>query len=524
MKKSVILFSALAASMLPFNAFAAEDSVHVHVTISREKTLLDQEIVVTDEDGDGRLTSEDAIITAHNCFYPGGAVFGYAGENYIWGMQGGYLYQNISKGETEDPEFFCEANERRELKDGDSLTWWAEAACEETYYIQSDYLYNKLYADAIPQGTEIDVTVMHMIPTKPKDVPAAGVSLMLDGEKTGEITDADGKATLKLDTPGDHILSVDSAALDGTFFCDLYFTVIPADEQIQTHAVIRTSNNEEERACFDHTITVTDWDADGRLTTDDLLFQVHEKYFPGGDSIGIGQNMIWGRYGHFVCEMTDASGKLLYSGAAANKRAIAYELEPGCTVTFRPENKLEETYQLTWGDGTSVQPIYANEPGFRTTVFAVHWLPDSSVPQPIANAELLIDGEQTGIFTDEEGYALIPMNESGMHTITANAAGVEADALNALTFEVGEPEIIADAEEPAETEMTAAPETAETNLESRVTKQPANAPASQSRAAARKDTAAAEDNTHSSELPLFLSSLAFSGGLFAVFAAIRKRS
>ena len=527
MKKSVILISALAASMIPFRAFAAEESVRVHVTISQEQIVLDQDITVTDVDGDGRLTSEDAILTAHNSYYPGGAAAGYAGEEFIWGMQGGYIYENISKGETEDPEFFCAVEDRRELKNGDSLSWWADAVCDETYYIKSDYLYEKLFADAIPQGTEIDVKVMHMIPTQPNDVPAANVELLMDGKKTGVITDKDGNAKLRLDTVGEHILSVDSEKLGGEYYCDLYFSVIPADEQVQTHVVIRTSNNKDERACFDHTIAVTDWDKDGRLTTDDALWQIHEKYFPGGDSIGLGQDMIWGRSGMFVCEMTNAAGKNVFSGAAANKRAIAYDLEPGCTVTFRPENKLWESYQLTWGDGISVSTLNSPEPGFRTTVFAVHWLPDSSVPQAIANTELLIDGRPSGIFTDEEGYAIVPMNESGTHTITA--AGFSADALNTLTFEVGEPEIIADAESetdaPASTEITAAPETDETAVESsRVTKQPANAPAVQSQAAAWKDiSGSAKNGADSSELPMLFASLAISGGLFAVFTAIRRK-
>ena len=91
MKKSVILISALAASMIPFSAFsasAAEDSANIHITITMEEKVLDTELTVKDCDNDGRLTVDDALFEAHEQFYPGGAAAGFSKDYawYIWGL------------------------------------------------------------------------------------------------------------------------------------------------------------------------------------------------------------------------------------------------------------------------------------------------------------------------------------------------------------------------------------------------------------------------------------------------------
>lgn len=458
MKKTVnmIMFSALAAAMIPFRAFAAPESVNVHVTIAQEQTVADSNITVTDANGDGKLTGEDALIAAHNIFYPGGADAGFAGEDFIWGMRGSYSFMRNGIGGQDDT--VVNPGYAEELKNGDSLSWALDIPAVETYYFVSEFLNRQTYSDSIAQGTELDLKLMHLIPTLPEDVPAAGVEILMDGKSTGAVTGADGKAVLKLDTVGEHTISADTSKLGYPFYYAEHVDVIPAETTVRANVIVRTSNRAEESECFAHEISIVDWDQDGKLTSDDALYQVHERYYPGGVFGGLGQDMIWGRHGEFLCEVQNAAGETVFSGAAANKKANCYELEPGCKVTFRPKDLLREEYRLTWSDGsTDTVPTY--ETGRELYVTAQHWLPDSAVVQMIPGVQILLDGEEIGCTTNEDGLAIVPLKQPGSHTITVKADN--ADAFNSLSCNITAQEVLsADAAEvsaePAETIEAAA--------------------------------------------------------------------
>ena len=99
MKKSFAMAAALA---MAFSAVAvntyAEDETKVYVTISdcNSALVLTQEPVnVTDIDGDGKLTVNDALYIAHENNYEGGAAAGYKtsvgqfglGLDVLWGKE-----------------------------------------------------------------------------------------------------------------------------------------------------------------------------------------------------------------------------------------------------------------------------------------------------------------------------------------------------------------------------------------------------------------------------------------------------
>ncbi|MBR5405113.1 MAG: hypothetical protein IK107_02340 [Oscillospiraceae bacterium] len=238
MKHSVMLFAALAAVLLPFRADAAEESVNVHVRIAQvEKVVLDEDINVTDQDGDGKLTSGDAILLAHDLYFPGGAARGFADESFIWGLQGEYFYTNISAGETSDPELHNPVGQRRDLREGDSLTWEAGSMHNEMFYICSPSL-DELNENGgqIPQGAEIKVAVNHVIPTQPTDEPTPGVEITLNGEPTGIYTDEHGWAALKLNKAGTYSVGAVTDAYGIPFIWERTFTVEPAKLQIQLAA------------------------------------------------------------------------------------------------------------------------------------------------------------------------------------------------------------------------------------------------------------------------------------------------
>lgn len=465
MKKTVnmIMLSALTASMIPFRTFAAEQSVNVHVLISQDKTVVDSTIDVTDENSDGRVTPEDALIAAHNIFYPGGADAGCAGDEYIWGQRGGYCFQRNGIGSQDDT--VVDPGYTKDLVNGDSLSWTLDIPATETYYFISEFLNRQTYSDSIAQGAEIDLQLMHLIPTQPKDVPTSGVEILVDGSSTGICTDADGKAVLKMDTVGEHRITANTEKLGYPFCYAELVDVIPAETTVRAAVTVRTSNRAEEAACFSHEISVVDWDQDGTLTTDDALFQVHDRYYPGGVFGGLGQNMIWGRKGEFICEVQNAAGETVFTGAAANKKANSYDLEPGCKVTFRPESVLTEEYQLTWSDG-STDTYSTSEAGSAFYVAAKHWLPDSSVVQMIPDVKICLDGKETEFVTNADGLTLVKLDEPGEHTLSAKAEGVAADAFNSLYCNItGQRVLSTDAAEVSAKPAETAAETAETKAE-----------------------------------------------------------
>jgi hypothetical protein len=229
MKKSAVLFTALAAAMFPFHASAAENSVDVHVTISQDQVVLDQDITVTDTDGDGRLTSTDALRIAHDLYFPGGAPQGCDEEmGFIWGLRGEYFFSNYSAGETTDPELHNPPEKRRDLKDGDRLFWEAGHMYTEAYIPRLLHPEQYLVDSAVPQGTEVIVIVDHLIPNQQIDDPGANMEITLNGEKTGIFTDGHGWATVPLNKAGGCEIGVASDALGIPSDAVCYVNVTPA--------------------------------------------------------------------------------------------------------------------------------------------------------------------------------------------------------------------------------------------------------------------------------------------------------
>lgn len=238
MKKSAILFAALAAVLLPFRADAAEENVNVHVKIAQVgKVVLDQDMNVTDRDGDGRLTSTDAILLAHDQYFPGGSACGFSGEGFIWGLQGEYFYTNISAGEDFDPELHNPVDQRRELREGDSLTWEAGSMHNEMFYIYSPFLDGvSENNEQIPQGAVIKVAVNHVIPSQPMDEPTPGVEITLNGEPTGIYTDDHGWANITLSKAGTYTIGAVTDSYGIPFMWERTITVEPAKLQVQLAA------------------------------------------------------------------------------------------------------------------------------------------------------------------------------------------------------------------------------------------------------------------------------------------------
>lgn len=112
----------LTAAPLTAPAFAAEVlSAKITVSVEMDKgyVLNPTEITVTDVTGDGKLDYDDALIVAHDLYYPGGAKVGLTDQT-VWGREGAFGCY-ISDENGSDLTYGEAAERYTGLKDGYSL-------------------------------------------------------------------------------------------------------------------------------------------------------------------------------------------------------------------------------------------------------------------------------------------------------------------------------------------------------------------------------------------------------------------
>ncbi len=196
---------------------AAADTAAVYVTVADGNLKLAQErIEVTDTDGDGKLTVNDALYAAHEAKYEGGAAAGYAFEETeyglsltkLWGVENGgsygYYVNNASAMSLAD-----------EIKDGDYINAYVYT---DTDTFSDVYTYFDVNSLSVRQNEEFTLTLLsagYDAEWNPAVYPVENAEITVDGVKTGYKTDENGKVTLKIDEAKNCVISAvsDSAVL-----------------------------------------------------------------------------------------------------------------------------------------------------------------------------------------------------------------------------------------------------------------------------------------------------------------------
>lgn len=203
MKKiiSVLFCMLFALSFFGFSAFATPTPHSVYVSISDEKgelVLAYAPVVMNDEDGDGTLTVNDALIGAHKEYYKDGAV-GFVSEETaygcsitkLWGFAEGsaygYYVNDSSAMSCYDP-----------IKAGDHIKAFVYTDTES---------FSDLYCffDVTTVSAEINDTVTLTLYANTYDAnwnivktPVSGAEILIDGKASGIMTDANGKAEISV--------------------------------------------------------------------------------------------------------------------------------------------------------------------------------------------------------------------------------------------------------------------------------------------------------------------------------------
>ena len=220
MKRSIAMASAMLISLSSAGMYvsAEENETKVFVTVSdknRELVLVQEPVTVTDIDSDGKLTINDALYIAHDNKFEGGAAAGYRSATGQYGLQLEKLWgteNSLSFGYYVNDTFSMGLTD--EIKNGDYIEAF-------TYPDPSDYNYYYSYFDKkngedSEADSEIDLILSYVSFDEnyaPVSKNLSGAKIKINGKDTDAITDADGKATVKLTEAGRNVISADSDSI-----------------------------------------------------------------------------------------------------------------------------------------------------------------------------------------------------------------------------------------------------------------------------------------------------------------------
>ncbi|MBE6939037.1 MAG: hypothetical protein E7460_10950 [Ruminococcaceae bacterium] len=211
MKKRFFAMILVLVTVLGLGAGAmAEDAgTTVYVTIADSELKIAHESVnVTDTDGDGVLTINDALYLAHEAYYIGGAEKGYAsftGDyglaiSKLWGNESGtgfgYYVNDASAFSLADP-----------VSNGDKVV--AFVYTDTVAYSDTYCFFDKSALDA-DKGETVTLTLSaagYDENWNPVTLPLAGAVITLDGEETEFVTDENGKVDVTFESKKDVTVS-----------------------------------------------------------------------------------------------------------------------------------------------------------------------------------------------------------------------------------------------------------------------------------------------------------------------------
>lgn len=191
----------------------AEEIPTVFVTIANKGAFATAqiEVAVTDIDGDGKLTVNDALYAAHEASYSGGASSGYGYYTHkdyglslgkLWGDTSGNFGYYIN-----DESCWGLADE---VKDGDYVSAFVYS---DGKYYSDKYSFFTVRNISVKANSDIELTLCcagYDANWNPVTLPVANAEITVDGKATGVKTDANGKATIQLSSSGEHLISAAS--------------------------------------------------------------------------------------------------------------------------------------------------------------------------------------------------------------------------------------------------------------------------------------------------------------------------
>ena len=212
MKKKIFSFTAaLALACSLFVCASAADETKVYVTISDGSGSLVMKadsVTVSDADGDGSLTVNDALYCAHEQYFNGGAVSGYASESTQYGLSLTKLW-GVSNGGSYG--YYVNNTMAMSLSDTVSNGDYVNAYIyTDTVGYSDTYCYFDLHNYTTEENGSVTLTLMSIgfdDQYNPVSYPVSGASVVIDGAKTNYVTDDDGSVSIICDKAGSFVIS-----------------------------------------------------------------------------------------------------------------------------------------------------------------------------------------------------------------------------------------------------------------------------------------------------------------------------
>ncbi len=168
-------------------------------------------------------------------------------------------------------------------------------------------------------------------------------------------------------------------------------------------------------------VSVTDTDADGKLTIHDALYAAHEARFEGGAAAGYSSAST--EYGLSLTKLwgIDNGGAYGYYHNNASPSSLSDAIADGDSITAF-------VYQDTtgWSDVYSYfdkehAAVAVGEPltlTLSSVGFDENW---ARIALPVTNAVITVDGKAISVTTDAEGKAALSFEEDGVYLISASS-------------------------------------------------------------------------------------------------------
>ena len=168
-------------------------------------------------------------------------------------------------------------------------------------------------------------------------------------------------------------------------------------------------------------VSVVDIDGDDTITINDALYCAHNCYFEGGAEAGyeategewgLGLTKLWGvenggSYGYYV---NGVSAWSLTDPLQEKDHVYAF--------IYTDTETWSDAFSFFDQDWVETVPSVPVELTLSYAGFDDDW---NSVTLPVEGAEILIDGEPTGVFTDAEGKATVFFNTPGKAVVSAKS-------------------------------------------------------------------------------------------------------
>lgn len=423
---SVVLCAVLLTGLFGTSVFAdsaSDKSASVSVTIADGKgqlVLTQKAVTVKDFDADGALTVSDALYAAHEAAFEGGAAAGYSATSStsglfltkLWGEENGgsygYAVNHKLANSLADP-----------VKDGDII----DAFVYTDLVTWSDkYCYFDIDRASVEFDSKLVLTLMSVgfdpVTYAPVTAPVAGANITLNGKNTGLVTDSDGRTELLLDGVGVNVISAKSD--DAVLVPPVCIINVATD--ITTEVYVTIADADGKLALVREKVTVKDIDFDGAITVNDALYAAHEAAYEGGAAAGYAA--VQSEWGLSLAKLWGAENGGSYGYYVNNKASwsLADPVKDGDLVSAFVYTDLKawsDTYCYFDSIDASVMPGQE----FTVTLLSAGYDADGTpITVPVEGAEILIDGEPTGVFTDAEGRATLSYDIEGRFLLSAKSA------------------------------------------------------------------------------------------------------